>query len=91
LERTVKQSNFQDLCTQPILQRSNGAFSFSNKAHNNEIFFQCISPNSLRNDDFQPLNGWLGGGSWSNLVKAKFHIKGKYDNEKIKTSSTNER
>ncbi|HEY9652366.1 MAG TPA: hypothetical protein V6C95_17035, partial [Coleofasciculaceae cyanobacterium] len=81
----------QDLRTQPVLQRQNGAFSFSNKAHNNKISFQFVSPNSLRNDDLQPLNGRLGGGIWSNLVKAKFHVKGKQDNEDFKTSSTNER
>jgi hypothetical protein len=33
----------QDLRTQQVLQRQNTAFSFSNKAQNNGISFQCVS------------------------------------------------
>lgn len=37
----------QDLRTQPDQQRRNEAFSFSTNDQNNEISFQCVSPNSF--------------------------------------------
>jgi WD40 repeat protein len=40
----------QDLRTQPIRQRVDKAFSFSNKAQNNEISFQCVSPKCVEID-----------------------------------------
>ncbi len=51
----------QDLRTQPVLQRGNGAFSLSNNAQNNEISFQCVSPITLPSsyrEFLKVTNGW---------------------------------
>jgi diguanylate cyclase (GGDEF)-like protein/PAS domain S-box-containing protein len=48
---------WQDLRTQPVLQPWNGAFSFSNNAHNSEISFQCVSPKWLTFNGEQAILG----------------------------------